>query len=227
MNGFAERREAVRARIARACAACGRDPAEVELLAVSKTRPADRVREALGAGQVVFGENRVQELVPKAEELAATPARWHLIGSLQTNKVRAVCGVPSLAVVHSVDRPKLAAKLAEVCADLGRSLDVLIQVNATGEDQKHGVQPSDAAVLARAILAAAPALRLVGLMAMGPLDGDPTPVFAAVARLRTALRDTLGIPLPVLSLGMSDDLEQGVAAGSTLVRVGTALFGQR
>jgi pyridoxal phosphate enzyme (YggS family) len=227
LTGFAERLVLVRARIARACAVVGRDPGEVELLAVSKTHPAESVREALAAGQTAFGENRVQELVPKAEALAGTRARWHLIGSLQTNKVRSVCALPALVLLHSLDRPKLVAKLAEACAGLDRDLEVLLQVNATGEEQKHGVRPADAEALAREVLAAGPRLSLSGLMAMGPVEGDPAPAFAAVARLRAELRDVLGLPLPVLSLGMSGDLEQGIAAGSTLVRVGTDLFGAR
>lgn len=227
MTGIAERLAAVRVRIERACAACGRDPAAVELLAVSKTRPASDVREALAAGQTLFGENRVQELVPKAAELAATVARWHMVGSVQTNKARSLCGVASLSMVHSVDRPKLAEKLAEVCADLGRTLDVLVQVNATGEEQKHGAQPDDVPALAQLVAGLAPALNLRGTMAMGPLRGDPVPTFTAVARIHAALRDGLGLPLPVLSLGMSGDLEQAIAAGSTLVRIGTDIFGPR
>lgn len=227
MSGIVDRIAEVRARIARACAACGRDPAEVELLAVSKTHPADAVREALDAGQTVFGENRIQELVAKAEELAGTDARWHMIGSIQTNKVKQLCAVPNLALVHGVDRIKLVDKLAETLIEMGKSLDVLLQVNATGEDQKHGAVPGDVRELATVIRAAAPTLELVGLMGMGPLDGDPAPVFAAVARLRDELRDALDLPLPILSLGMSGDLEQGIAAGSTLVRIGTDVFGVR
>jgi pyridoxal phosphate enzyme (YggS family) len=227
LTTVAERILEVRARIARACASCGRDPSSVELLAVSKTRSEGAVREALAAGQQSFGENRIQELLPKAEALADTAARWQMIGSIQTNKVRQLCAVTALELVHGVDRPKLAAKLAEVCAELGRTLDVLIQVNATGEDQKHGARPGDLRALADQIVEASPVLRLRGVMAMGPLEGDPTEVFAEVAHLHAALRDALGLPLPVLSLGMSDDLEQGIAAGSTLVRIGTDVFGPR
>ncbi len=224
---IAENLADVRAQIARACARCGRDPGEVELLAVSKTRPAADVREALAAGQTQFGENRVQELAAKAEELADTDVRWHLIGSVQTNKVRLLCAVPHLVLVQSVDRTKLVDRLASTLAEIGGSLDVLVQVEATGEESKHGAMPDDVPELARAIVAAAPQLRLCGLMAIGPLHGDPTPVFARVARLRDELREALDLPLPILSLGMTGDLEAAVAAGSTLVRVGTGVFGAR
>jgi pyridoxal phosphate enzyme (YggS family) len=223
-----ERLAAVREQIAAACAACGRDPAGVDLLAVSKTRPAAAVRAALGAGQRSFGENRVQDLGPKAAELADTEARFHFIGSLQTNKVRQLLQVEALDLLHSVDRPKLVRKLAEGCDELrpGRPLGVLLQIDATGEEQKHGVVPDDALALAREVVAT-PQLELHGVMAMGPLEGDPAPVFQAVARLHEELRDALGLPLAVRSLGMTGDLEAAVAAGSTMVRVGTGIFGPR
>jgi len=217
----------VRARIAAASARCGRDPHTVELLAVSKMQPAALVREAHAAGQAAFGENRVQELAAKARELADLDLAWHLIGSLQTNKVRALLDVRGLALVHSVDRHGLADALQTALASTARELPVLLQVNATGEEQKHGVDPRDAEALARHVVGACPALRLHGVMAMGPLAGDPAPVFAAVASLRAELRDRLGLELPVLSLGMTGDLEAAIAAGSTLVRIGTAVFGER
>jgi pyridoxal phosphate enzyme (YggS family) len=224
---IAQRLAAVRAHIAHACAACNRDPGTVELLAVSKTRTADEVREALEAGQTIFGENRIQELATKADELADVDLRWHLIGSVQTNKVRLLCAVPKLVLVQSIDRSKLVDKLASVLAEIGGSLDVLIQVEATGEESKHGALPEDVPELAQRVTEAAPQLRLCGLMAIGPLRGDPVPVFSRVARLREELRDATGLPLPVLSLGMTGDLDAAIAAGSTLVRVGTGIFGER
>lgn len=227
MSSIADRLASVRARIEQAAAAAARDPGSVQLLAVSKRHPSAAVRDALAAGQVLFGENRVQEFVPKAAELEGSGARWHFIGSVQTNKAAALCAVPSLEVLHSVDRPKLVERLAAACAELGRSLRVLIQVNATGEEQKHGVLPADALALAREVVAAGPALVLDGVMAMGPLDGAPEPVFAEVAALHARLRESLGVPLPTLSLGMSGDLEAAIAAGSTLVRIGTDVFGER
>lgn len=225
-SDLAARLAAVHERIAAACGATGRDPASVELLAVSKTRPAADVRAALAAGQTAFGENRIQELVAKAEELAGTGARWHQIGPVQTNKARALCGVADLELIHSLDRPKLVAKLAELADELGRSLAVLIQVHATDEETKHGARPEDVTALAREVVASG-SLELRGLMAMGPREGDPAPVFASVAALRDRLRDALGLPLPVLSMGMTGDLEAAVTAGSTLVRVGTGVFGPR
>ncbi len=220
----AARLAAVQARIARACASAGRDPATVGLLAVSKTHPAEAVRAAFAAGQRVFGENRVQELTAKAAALVDLPLAWHLIGSLQTNKVRDLLRVPGLALIHSLDRHKLADVLQQQAT---APLAVLLQVHATDEETKHGCPPDAAPALVEHVLRACPQLTLRGVMAMGPLDGDPAPVFARVARLRDELRERSGLPLPVLSLGMSGDLEAAIAAGSTLVRVGTAVFGER
>jgi pyridoxal phosphate enzyme (YggS family) len=217
---------AVRARIAAACRACGRDPTGVQLLAVSKAHPAAAVRAALAAGQRTFGENRVQELERKAAELSDLPLRWHLVGSLQTNKVRDLLQVPGLELVHSLDRPKLADALQAECERAGRDLDVLLQINATGETRKHGVLPEHSAQLVEHALRHR-RLRLRGVMAMGPLQGDPTRAFATAAGLRDDLARRFALELPVLSLGMSDDLEAAIAAGSTLVRVGTAVFGPR
>src|SRR5262249_19593515 len=145
----------------------------------------------------------------------------------QTNKARTLLGVRGLALVHSLDRHALADALQSALSTTGRELSVLLQVNATGEGQKHGALPPDAESLLRHVAAACPALAVRGLMAMGPLMGDPAPTFAAVARLREELRDRLALELPVLSLGMTGDLEAAIAAGSTLLRIGTAVFGER
>jgi pyridoxal phosphate enzyme (YggS family) len=214
--------------LANACARAGRSAASVALLAVSKTHPAAMVRAARAAGQFAFGENRVQELESKAAELADLPdLQWHLIGSLQTNKVRDLLRVPGLALVHSLDRERLADELQRELARTGRSLDVLLQVHATDEKTKHGCPVADAEALLEHVQRKCPALTVRGLMAMGPLDGDPAPVFARVAALRESLRAASGLPLPELSLGMSGDFEAAVAAGSTLVRIGSLLFGAR
>ncbi|MCC6672550.1 MAG: YggS family pyridoxal phosphate-dependent enzyme [Planctomycetes bacterium] len=226
-GGFAARLAAVRERIDVACRACGRDPGAVALLAVSKEQPADAVRAAHAAGLRAFGENRVQELCAKAALLAGLDLSWHLIGSLQTNKVRDLVRVDGLALVHSLDRVRLADALQrEWPADRAR-LGVLLQVHATGEATKHGVPPEEAEALLEHVVRACPALEVRGLMAMGPLGGDPVPVFHRVAALRATLASRSGLALPVLSLGMSGDLEAAIAAGSTLVRIGTALFGPR
>jgi len=248
MSGIAANFAQVRERIALACAAVAREASDVELLAVSKFHVADAVREALAVGQVAFGESRVQDLVAKAQELKAEPQlQWHLIGSLQTNKVREVLGVSNLALVHSLDRLKLADALQRELAASDRAasdrsasdraasdraasdrcLDVLLQVNASGEEQKHGCDFDAVPALLDHVQANCPALRVRGLMAMGPLHGSARPAFDRVANLRDSLQQRTGLALPTLSLGMSGDLEDAIAAGSTMVRIGTALFGER
>jgi PLP dependent protein len=219
---------AVSSAIAEACRTSGRAPSSVQLLAVSKTFPAAAVRAAHAAGQRAFGENRVQELSAKAADLVDLAGlQWHLIGSLQTNKVREVLRVQGLVLVHSLDRERLADELQKELAKSSRSLPVLLQVNATGEDDKHGVPPAGAAALMQHVLGGCPALQLRGVMAMGPMQGDPVPVFRRVAALWRELEQQAGVPLPVLSLGMSGDLQAAIAAGSTLVRIGTGVFGAR
>jgi pyridoxal phosphate enzyme (YggS family) len=215
----------VRDRIARAARAVGREPASVRLVAVSKTKPAAAVREAYEAGQRDFGENYAQELVQKAEELAdLVDLRWHFIGHLQTNKARFVARAAHM--VHTIDGPALARELGKRVAKEGRErLPVLVEVNVGGEAQKHG---ATAAALGGVLAAvdAEPALVLRGLMTMPPNDLEAARrAFEALSSLRTIH----GGParLPELSMGMSDDLEIAVAAGATLVRVGTAIFGNR
>ena len=228
MSAIADNFATVRAQIAAACAAAGRAAGDVELLAVSKFHPTQAVRDAMAAGQRRFGESRVQELVAKAGDLQdVDDVRWHLIGSLQTNKVRDLVQVPNLELVHSVDRRKLANALQTELQRVDRQLDVLMQVNASGEEQKHGCALEDAAAFLEHMQSQCPQLRCQGLMAMGPLQGEARPVFDRVAALRDDLRARSGLPLPTLSLGMSGDLGDAIAAGSTMVRIGTALFGAR
>jgi len=219
---------AVRQAVAGLAAACGRAADSVQLVAVSKTHPSEAVRAAHAAGQRDFGENRVQELRAKAAALADLPGlRWHWIGSLQTNKVRELLSVPGLVLLHSLDRPKLADELQRELARTGSTLDVLLQLHATDEPTKHGCPPEDAPALVQHVLAHCPSLRLRGLMAMGPLHGDPVPAFRTTAALRDRLQAEFSLDLSVLSMGMSGDLAPAVAAGSTLVRIGTAIFGAR
>lgn len=213
-------------RIARAAVAAGRDPAGVRLLAVSKTWPAESVREAAAAGQRAFGENYVQEGVAKVEALADLELEWHFIGPLQSNKTRLVAN--RFAWVHSIDRLKIAERLAEQRDVHLPPLDVCIQVNVSGEASKSGVAPADLPELARAV-ASLPRLRLRGLMAIPEPTPDVALQRARFASLRM-LRDELnaaGLGLDTLSMGMSDDLEAAIAEGSTMVRVGTAIFGAR
>ena len=213
-------------RIARAAEAAGRDAAEVSLLAVSKTWPADSVREAAAAGQRAFGENYVQEGADKVDALAGLGLEWHFIGPLQSNKTRLVAN--RFAWVHSIDRLKIAERLSAQRDAHLPPLEVCIQVNVSGEASKSGVAPAELPALAHAV-AGLPRLRLRGLMAIPEPTSDVAVQRARFAALRE-LRDQLnagGLALDTLSMGMSDDLEAAIAEGSTMVRVGTAIFGSR
>lgn len=213
-------------RIARAAEAAGRNAAEVRLLAVSKTWPADSVREAAAAGQRAFGENYVQEGAEKVDALAALGLEWHFIGPLQSNKTRLVAN--RFAWVHSIDRLKIAERLSAQRDVHLPPLEVCIQVNVSGEASKSGVAPAELPALAHAV-AGLPRLRLRGLMAIPEPTSDVAVQRARFAALRE-LRDRLnagGLALDTLSMGMSDDLEAAIAEGSTMVRVGTAIFGSR
>jgi pyridoxal phosphate enzyme (YggS family) len=219
----------VRERIARAARRVGRDPASVRLVAVSKTFPPDAVRAAFEAGQTEFGENKVQEALGKIEQTADLPLTWHLIGHLQSNKVRKVAG--RFHVVQSLDGGALAARLDEAARDAGRELDVLVQVDLAGEVGKHGVRPDELLPVVDA-LRGARALRLKGLMLLPPAVEDPDearPYFAALRRLRDDLvaRGAHPEALGDLSMGMSHDFEVAVEEGATIVRIGTAIFGPR
>jgi hypothetical protein len=228
MATIAENLQRVRDRISQACSRFARANDSVELLAVSKTFPGVTVREAVAAGQRRFGENYVQEAVAKITELAdlRTQLEWHLIGPLQSNKTRLVA--EHFDWVHTIDRLKVAERLSEQRPPELPPLQVCIQVNTSGEDSKSGVAPADALALARAV-SALPRLRLRGVMALPAPTTDPADQAQELARVRAvydALRDQ-GLPLDTLSMGMSQDLEAAIAQGSTLVRVGTALFGNR
>ncbi len=227
---IAERLAAVRARIDRACDAEGRDPASVELLAVSKTHPPEAVLEAYAAGQRLFGESYVQDWQGKADDarIAALPdLRWHFIGHLQRNKVRFLLG--RVACVETVDRLRLARDLARRSQERGATTGALIQVDVSGEQSKHGFSPGELRA-AMPELVGLGGLRLQGLMAIGSWEDDAEatrPQHAALRRLRDELQDAHGVALPTLSTGMSHDLEAAIAEGSTRVRVGTAIFGPR
>jgi len=210
---------AVRARISAACLACGRDPASVELVAVSKTQPVEAVRAAYATGQRVFGENYVQELATKGAACADLEGlRWHFIGRLQRNKVKEIVRVG--ATIETLDSARLATSLAERAANEGAVLDAFIQVNVAAEAQKSGCTPAELGDVVAAVRAL-PALRLRGLMTVPPAEGDPRPWFASLR----ALAAHHGVA--ALSMGMSGDLESAIAEGATHVRVGTAIFGAR
>lgn len=218
--------QAVHARIAAACKAVGRAPQETHLLAVSKTWPAADVREAARCGQRAFGENYVQEGVAKMDALADLDLEWHFIGPLQSNKTRQVA--EHFAWVHTIDRLKIAERLSAQRPEHLPPLQVCVQVNVSGEASKSGVAPEEAAALAHAV-AGLPRLQLRGLMTVPEPSEDEARLAAQFGILRT-LFETLkarGLPLDTLSMGMSHDLESAVAAGATLVRVGTAIFGAR
>ena len=218
----------VQARIRRACVAAGRPVETVTLLAVSKRFPAEAVREAVAAGQRCFGENLVQEGVDKILALRdlGEALEWHLIGPLQSNKTRLVA--EHFDWVHSIDRLKIAERLAEQRPPALAPLQVCVQVNISGEATKSGVVPADAPALAAAV-AQLPRLRLRGLMAIPEPAADVVAQRAPHRALR-GLFDALvrqGLALDTLSIGMSDDLEAAIAEGSTMVRIGTAIFGVR
>jgi PLP dependent protein len=226
MTTIAANLQAVRERIATACARAGRNPAEVTLLAVSKTWPAAAIGEAAARGQRAFGDNYVQEAVAKSTALAGLGLEWHFIGPLQSNKTRQVA--ETFAWVHSVDRLKLAERLSAQRPAGLPALQVCVQVNVSGEASKSGVAAAEALTLCRAV-AYLPRLRLRGLMAIPEPTGDMMLLrerFAAVRRLRDDL-NRAGLDLDTLSMGMSHDLEAAILEGATIVRVGTAIFGQR
>jgi PLP dependent protein len=227
MTDLAGNLRAVRARIDAAARAAGRDPSSVALLAVSKTWPADDVRDLAALGQRDFGENRAQELLGKAGELSDLPLRWHFIGQLQRNKAAAVARLG--AVVHTVDRSSLARTLDRAGQEGGRPVDVLLQVDlggAAGEiAARGGAAPDDVPVLAD-LVASCAGLRLRGLMAVAPRGEAPGPAFERLSALAERVRGDHP-EAAELSAGMSGDLEAAVAAGATVVRVGTALFGDR
>ena len=233
MTTISNNLKAVMRRITDACAAAGRAPDSVRLLAVSKTQPASTVREAVAAGQTAFGENYIQEGVDKIEALRDLPLEWHCIGPIQSNKTRPVA--EQFDWVHSIDRLKIAQRLSEQRPANRGDLQVCIQVNIDREDSKAGVLPEAALVLALAV-AALPRLRLRGLMTIP----EPATEFEAQRaqhirakalfdNIKTALGTSpaLASDFDTLSMGMTADLEAAIAAGSTLVRVGSAIFGER
>jgi pyridoxal phosphate enzyme (YggS family) len=225
---IAENLREVRARMAAACTEAGRSTQHVTLLAVSKTFPAVSVREALAAGQHAFGENYVQEALAKIEELADRRAEleWHLIGPLQSNKTRPVA--EAFDWVHTVDRLKIAERLAQQRPAGLPPLNVCLQVNVSGEASKSGASFDELPALARAV-AALPGLRLRGLMSIPEPAGELAAQRVPHRRLKQAF-DALraeGLALDTLSMGMSADLEAAVLEGATMVRVGSAIFGSR
>ncbi len=223
MSTLADNLSAISARIASAAQAAGRDPASVQLLAVSKTKPASAIREIHAAGVRDVGENYLQEALTKQQALSDLPLIWHFIGPIQSNKTKAIA--EHFDWVHSVDRLKIAQRLSEQRPAGLAPLNICLQVNVSGEDSKSGCAPADLPALAKAV-AALPNLQLRGLMAIPEPTDDRAAQEAAFATLRQ-LQESLGLGLDTLSMGMSHDLEAAIAQGATWVRIGTALFGAR
>ncbi|MCX6872111.1 MAG: YggS family pyridoxal phosphate-dependent enzyme [Verrucomicrobia bacterium] len=226
MSELQENLTRIRSRIDQACERSGRQPDSVRLMAVSKNQPPERVAEAASAGLTLFGENRIQEAKVK---IAQCPSQleWHFIGHLQSNKSRDA--VSLFQVVQGVDSLALAEELQKQAIKQARSLPILLEVNVAGESSKFGWKPDR--LLAELLqLNALPRLEVQGLMTIAPYAVDPEqvrPIFRRLRELRDRCTDLLGAPLPVLSMGMSGDLEVAIEEGATLVRVGTALFGER
>ena len=229
MNDIANNLAAVRERIAAAAVAAGRQAGEVRLLAVSKTFSADHVRAAWAAGQREFGENKVQEALQKISETAELEIRWHLIGHLQSNKVKKAA--PAFSAIHAIDSVELLRRVDAVAADAGAAPDLYIQVDLAGESTKFGAPEADVPAIARAAMECR-AARLKGLMLLPPWFDDPEqarPYFRRLHELRDRLvEDGIdGSRVRELSMGMSHDFEVAIQEGATLVRVGTAIFGKR
>lgn len=223
---IADRLTEILDRINSAALRVGRNPDEIQLVAVSKTHPPEAVQEAYEAGQRIFGESRVQELLAKIPSLPSS-IRWHFIGHLQANKIRKLLPVSEL--IHGVDSPGLALDIDRIAADLGLFPRVLLEVNVSGEGTKFGFKPD---VLRARIdeLLALPRVQIEGLMAIPAPVADPEeirPAFRLLRELRDEISAASGTPLPVLSMGMSGDYEIAIEEGATLVRVGTAIFGHR
>ena len=229
MNDIANNLAAIRTRVAAAAVAAGRGPDDVRLLAVSKTFSADHVRAAWAAGQRDFGENKVQEALQKISETTELEIRWHLIGHLQSNKVKKAA--PAFSAIHAIDSVDLLRRVDAVAADAGAAPDLYIQVDLAGESTKFGAPEADVPAIARAAMDCR-AARLKGLMLLPPWFDDPEqtrPYFRRLHELRDRLVED-GIDrsrLRELSMGMSHDFEVAIQEGATLVRVGTAIFGKR
>jgi len=232
VNGTDERIRSVRERMNDAAAASGRDPGDVALVAVTKTRTLQEIEDALSSGCIDFiGENRVQEAESKRPHWSgATGTQWRLIGHLQRNKARKALSL--FDAVDSVDSFDLASTLQRLLEEQGgnRILPVMMEVNTSGESSKHGVLPEDAEPLLASILESCPLLRCDGLMTVGPLSDEESVVrnaFRSLRTLRDSLSDRLHVAIGELSMGMSGDFEWAIMEGSTMVRIGSALFGPR
>jgi len=226
---FENRFERIRERMERAASRCGRKPSEIAVMAVTKTRQVVELEEAWEAGLRLFGENRVQEA---GEKIVAWPsakvAEWRLIGHLQRNKVRKA--ITLFSGIESLDRLELALELQRILEEKGERKEMLVEVNTSGEASKHGVSPEGLEAFLEQVLRNCPRLTVKGLLTVGPLGenlAETTKAFALLRGLRDRNASSLGLDLPKLSMGMSDDFEVAIEQGSTCVRLGRALFGPR
>ena len=227
MRDVSEIVEEVRGRIAAACKRSGRSPDDVEIVAVTKTHGAEVVKEAWDAGLRIVGENKVQEAAWKKPASVSGP-QWHLIGHLQSNKVRHALEL--FDFIHSVDSVKLADRINFIADELGATPHVLLEVNVSGEKSKSGMSPDEVQPTIEHIMASCPRITVEGLMTMAPFSDNPEdarPYFRRLRELRDEVQDRLGVGLPRLSMGMSGDYEVAVEEGATWVRLGTVLFGDR
>jgi PLP dependent protein len=226
MNSIADNLERVREQIASAAANAGRSADDVELVAITKTHPAEKVREAIQAGQTLFGESRVQEARAKIPELLSN-IRWHFVGHLQKNKVRQA--LPLFEMIHSVDSLALAQDINRIAQEEGLYPRVLLEVNVAGEGSKFGFAPNGLREQMETLLAL-PRLSIEGLMCIPPLaveSENSRNFFVQLRELRDSLEKEFNVKLPRLSMGMTQDFSIGIEEGATLVRVGTAIFGER
>ncbi len=226
--GVKENLNAIYERVKRACIQVNRNPEEIILVAVTKTKPVELIREAITAGITHFGENRVQEAAGKIP-LITEPVQWHLVGTLQTNKVKKALELFHL--IESVDSLHLAREIQRRCEQLNKTMPVLIEVNTSAEKTKHGVTPEQLPEMLKEMLTLS-RLQIQGLMTIGPgwAVTEPEasrPCFQLLARLAEEMRQRFTIPLPHLSMGMSSDFEVGIQCGATIIRIGTAIFGPR
>jgi len=222
----AENMQNIRRRIALACERCGRSPDEITLIAVTKTFSTEVIREITAAGVQDFGENYVQELLRKREELQGERIRWHFIGHLQSNKVKDIAGW--IHCIQSVDSVRLGAVISEKAAKTGRRIEILVEVNTSGEKTKYGLPPEQAPTVIRELVKLTH-LNVIGLMTIGPFLPDPEqsrPAFRTLRQLRETLKSG-GLQLDHLSMGMSNDFEVAIEEGATMIRIGTAITGKR
>ena len=226
MVSIADNLERVREQIAQAAVKVGRSAEKIELVAITKTHPAEKVREAIEAGQTLFGESRVQEARAKIPELPSN-LRWHFVGHLQKNKIRHA--LPLFEMIHSVDSLDVAQDINRIAGEQGMHPRVLLEVNIAGEGSKFGFKPETIRAQMESLLAL-PRLSIEGLMTMPPLAEEAEPLrafFVQLRELRAALEKEFDLKLPQLSMGMTNDFTVAVEEGATLVRVGTAIFGER